>query len=454
MTHKNLRPISNLQFVSKITERAVLDQVYSHMTDIELFPLLQSAYRKGHSTETALLRVVNDILSSMNKQHVSILVLLDLSAAFDTVDHAILLRRHETSFGITEAALAWFSQCVSVNGETSDCYPLPFGVPQGSFLGPLLFSAYASKLFEVIKLYMPNAHAFADDTQPYLSFNSENSLNEADALHSMEQCIRAIRAWMHVDKLKLNEVMLIGTCQQLNKVKLRMLTAGDTNAAIVSKARNLGVWFDSQLNFNVHITKTYSLSFCSIYKIRRITKYLSYKSAQTLILALVIGRLDYCNSQLYGLPASYIIKLQRGQNVAARLISKTTSFDHISPVMKGLHWLPVKYRIIFKLVVYTFKALHGNAPIYIHQVNRLKPQSNYNLRSNTKHLLLDLPNKTMKTTGDRAFFAAAPTLWNALPDELRALGSLKTFMAQLKTHYFNPFPSRKFQAFFLVHYYF
>ena len=177
------------------------------MTDNELFPVLQSAYRKGHSTETALLRVITDILSSMNKQHVSILVLLDLSAVFDTVDHAILLCRLETSFGITEAALAWFSsylsgrgQCVSVNGETSDCYPLPFGVPQGSCLRPLLFSACASKLFEVIKLYLPNAHAFADDTQLYLCFNSDNSLNEAEALYSMEQCICAIRTWMQVDK--------------------------------------------------------------------------------------------------------------------------------------------------------------------------------------------------------------------------------------------------------------
>ena len=187
------------------------------------------------------------------------------------------------------------------------------------------------------------------------------------------------------------------------------------SVAIVNKARNLGAWFDLLLNFNVHITKTCSLSFCSLYKIRRIRKYLSYKSAQTLILALVIGRLDYCNSLLYGLPASYIIKLQRVQNAAAR---------------------PVKYRMMFKLAVYTFKALHGIAPTYIHQLIRLKPQSNYNMRSNTKHLLLDLPNKTKKTTGDRAFFAAATTLWNALPDELRALGSLKTFMARLETHYF------------------
>ena len=156
---------------------------------------------------------------------------------------------------------------MSVNGETSGCYPLPFGVPQGSCLGPLLFSAYAS------------AHPFADDTPLYLSFNSDNSLDEAEAVHAMEQCIRAIRAWMQSDKLKLNEnkteVMLIGTRQQLSKVNLGTLTVGDTSVAIVNKARNLRVWFDSQLNFNVHSTKTCSLSFCSVHKIRHIRKYLS-----------------------------------------------------------------------------------------------------------------------------------------------------------------------------------
>ena len=186
----------------------------------------------------------------------------------------------------------------------------------------------------------------------------------------MEQCIRAIRAWMQSDKLKLNEnkteVMLIGTRQQLSKVNLGTLTVGDTSVAIVNKARNLGVWFDSQLNFNVHITEACSLFFCSLYKIRCIRKYLSYKSAQTLILALVIGRLDYCTSLLYVLPASYINKLQRVQNAAARLIFNTTRFDHFPPVMKDLHWLPVEYRIMFKLVVYTFKALNGSAPTYIH----------------------------------------------------------------------------------------
>ena len=268
--------------------------MYNHMTDNELFPVLQSAYRKEHSTETVLLKVVNDFLSNMNKQHVSILVLLDLSTAFDTVDHAILLCRLETSFGITGAAPAWFSshlfgrsQRVSVNGKRSDSYPLPFGVTQGSCLGPLLFSAYASKVFDVIKLYLPSVHAFADDTQLYFSFKPDNSPSEAEAVHAVEQCIRARRAWLHTDKLKVNEdkteVMPIGTRQQLSKVNIDHLTVGDSSVTTVNKARNLGVWLDSQLNFNVHIAKTCSLSFGSLYKIRRIRKYLTYKSAQSLI---------------------------------------------------------------------------------------------------------------------------------------------------------------------------
>ena len=188
-----------------------------------------------------------------------------------------------------------------------------------------------------------------------------------------------------------------------------------------TRARNLGVWFDSQLNFNSHIRKTCSLSFGTLYKIRRIRKYLTFKSAQTLVLALVIGRLDYCNSLLYGLPASYVNMLQRVQNAGARLISNTPRFGHISPVMKDLHWLPVKYRIMFKIVVFTFKAIHGSAPTYISQLIRLKPKSTYMLRSNKKDFLLDQPRKMKKTTGDRAFLAAAPTLWNALPDDLRTL---------------------------------
>ena len=135
-----------------------------------------------------------------------------------------------------------------------------FGVPQGSCLGLLLFSVYVSKLFEVIKSHLPHAHAYADETQLYLSFKPDSAVSETDVRFAMEQCIRAVRAWMVVDKLKLNEekteFMLIGTHQQLSKVRTDSLLVAGTVVSSVSEARNLGVWFDSKFQFQTHINKT------------------------------------------------------------------------------------------------------------------------------------------------------------------------------------------------------
>ena len=193
----------------------------------------------------------------------SLLVLLDLSAAFDTVDYNILLRRLATSFGVTGDALRWFdsylsgrTQRVIVDGKLSErCHP-SFGVPQGSCLGPLLFSVYASKLFEVIKSHVLHAHAYADDTKLHLSFKPDSAVGETEARFAIEQCIRAVRAWMVVDKLKLNEekteFMLIGTHQQLSKVRIESLLVARTFVSSVSEARNLGVWFDSKFQFQTY----------------------------------------------------------------------------------------------------------------------------------------------------------------------------------------------------------
>ena len=136
----------------------MFETLHKHLEDHNLYPVLQSAYRWQHSTESALLRVVDDILHNMNRQHVTILVLLDLSSAFNTVDHDITIRPLEMSFGITGTALQWLrsylsghSQHVIVNGEQSESLDLPFGVPQGSCLGPLLFTLNSSKFLHVTK---------------------------------------------------------------------------------------------------------------------------------------------------------------------------------------------------------------------------------------------------------------------------------------------------------------
>ena len=232
---KNFRPISNLQFVSKLTERVVANQIQCHMIKNNLFPQLQSAYRSHHSTETALLKVKNDLLMNMNKGQVSLLVLLDLSAAFDTVDHRILLKTLQTKLGVCGSALSWFksylegrSQRICIKETLSQPFDLKWGVPQGSCLGPLLFTIYSSDLFSILESHLPTAHAYADDTQLYLSFSPSVGTGEVDAVTAIENCIQDIRQWMCVRKLMLNddktEFLLVGTRKQLTKVSIDGVT--------------------------------------------------------------------------------------------------------------------------------------------------------------------------------------------------------------------------------------
>ncbi|PFX17412.1 hypothetical protein AWC38_SpisGene18255 [Stylophora pistillata] len=165
----------------------------------------------------------------MNSQRVTLLVLLDLSAAFDTVDHAILLQRLTTDFGVREKAVEWFSwylsgrsQRVLFEGATSDSFDLPFGVPPGSCLGPLLFVVYASELFEIVQAHLLNANGFADDTQLCLSFNPNSPAEQAKALDTMEWCSNDLHKWMYQNKLKINddntEFLIIGSRRQLLKI--------------------------------------------------------------------------------------------------------------------------------------------------------------------------------------------------------------------------------------------
>ena len=445
----NLRPISNSQFISKLTERAVFDQLQTHMLDHALYPLLQSAYRKSHSTETALIKVQNDILMNMDRQQVTLLVLLDLSAAFDTIDHQVLLDRFRLSFGISGCALQWISsylsdrtQRVSFENNFSQRRYLSCGVPQGSCLGPLLFTMYASKLFDIIKGYLPQTHAYADDTQLYLSFKPDTTSSQSDAVYAMERCISAIRCWMIKDKLKVNdsktEFILIGTRQQLAKVDIKGLVVGDATISPVTAVKNLGSWFDENMNMGCHINKMCKTLSFHLYNIRRIRKYLSKDSTRTLVHAFIVARIDYCNGLLYGLPAAHLNKLQRIQNCAARLVCSLPRFCHITPTLFSLHWLPVCFRIEFKLLILTFKAIHGLAPQYITDLITIKQQFGHMmLRSQSELQLLPPGTITKRTLGDRSFMASAPKLWNRLPSNIRTVNDLNCFKTLLKTHLFR-----------------
>ena len=179
--------------MSKLNEMAAFNHIHGSLICNSLYPVAQSAYKRNHSTETALLRVMNDILLNMNKQHVTIIVSLDLSAAFDTVDHSILLNRLSSKLGLNGTALASLqsylsgrSPRVSLREAVSDKFDLRYGVPQGLCFGPLLFTVYASALFDVLEKQLPNVHYYANDSQSYISFSPKVHSGQANPVASIK----------------------------------------------------------------------------------------------------------------------------------------------------------------------------------------------------------------------------------------------------------------------------
>ena len=262
--YENYRPISNLSFMSKLLERIVAKQLLEHITENDLDVKYQSAYKAFHSTETALLRVQNDILQSMDRNEVAILIMLDLSAAFDTVDINILLYRLSTRYNISGTVLTWFStylnnrsQFVSVNGCSSKTVELKCGIPQGSVLGPKLFSIYTAPLYEIIEHHGMKYHLYADDTQIYLFFKPGDILTESIAYARLQQCLYDIKVWMFENKLQLNsdktEYMVIGRRNLINKIEN---VSFKFDSSVISKSnvvKNLGVYFDDSLSMTTHI---------------------------------------------------------------------------------------------------------------------------------------------------------------------------------------------------------
>ena len=440
----NYRPVSNLNFISKILEKVVSKRLDEHRKKHNLYEPFQSAYRSGHSSETAVLRVQNDMLQAIDKGKGVFLVLLDLSAAFDTVSHNILSKRLSSNYGITGNAIKWIqsyltgrSQSVLISGRYSQPSVLKYGVPQGSVLGPSLFSDYSSPVASLIRSHGISVQCYADDTQLYVSFRPGE---EALALEKLERCIEDLRIWMSRNRLKLNdcktEFLVIGTKNMLGKVKTTSVRVGDARITAEKKVRNIGAFFDNELKMGAHINHVSKSAWINLFKIGKIRSYLTEDQAKSVVHAYVVSKLDCYNALLAGITTAQLTQLQRVQNAAAKLITRSKKYDHVTPLLHHLHWLPVEDRIIFKILLLAFKSLNGSGPAYLNELLvHYKPP--LNLRSADDDLTLCIPRTKLCTYGDRAFSVTAPKAWNNLPVELRSSGSVPTFKARLKTFLFR-----------------
>ena len=422
-------------------------RITSHTSKLNLLPIFQSAYRPFHSTETAVIYVVNSMLKAMDQGHVGALMLLDLSAAFDTVDHQILNEVMRRRFGVCGSALDWLAdflkdrtQIIRAGGRESAALTLKYGVPQGSVGGPKRFLEYAEDATCQLVKYDLAYHLFADDMQGMLH------CPPADVhrmMSTLNDCFVDVSGWCASKRLQLNagktELLLFGTATSLKKIPpgSDVMQAGSSVIESADVVRDLGVMLDAQLTMHDHVSRTAQTCFFHLRRLRSVRQLLGRDVTIQLVVALVFSRLDYCNAVLAGLPAATLAPLQRVLHAAARLVNGLRPRDHVTSALKELHWLPIVQRIEYKLCLLVHKSIVGHAPVYINSLLTALADvpSCSALRDATKGNFV-VPRTRLKL-GERAFCVAAPQAWNRLPTDLKMLRSTPAFKRALKTFLFR-----------------
>ena len=439
------RPVSNLSFASKIAEKGSILQINDHIKKCQLTASHQSAYKEHFSCETAVLYLMNHLLWNMEKGHVSVITGLDLSAAFDTVDHGVLAAVLQHKFGVTDDALTWIKSylqdrrlCVKVGAEVSTNLTFNFSVPQGSCLGPVLFNMYSSTISECIHSEQ-GLGGYADDHVIWDSFSPSGEGTERACLNRMESTLLKVKNWMDSNSLKMNttktEFAYFGSRQMLSKIGGGGINVAGDVVTPSSQLKYLGVCLDGPLTLDGFINNKVKNAACAIRSIKAIRQYIDIDTAKLLVCSLVMSQLDYINSILCGLPLFQIKRLQRIQNWAAKIVLGSAYVDPIS-ALRLLHWLPINERINFKILCLVHKCLHNNEPKYLKDLLQLKTFTR-NTRASTCRFTLTEPRTVKATFANRAFSVQGPVLWNKLPVSLREATDFKIFKRLLKTHIFK-----------------
>ena len=332
----------------------------------------QFGYKKGHSTEHVILEIVDEVLIGFDKGTATLVTLLDLSAAFDTVDLEKLIQILKNHMHTNGTALKWFQsflfgrhQKVKIGSTTSNLQETKYGVPQGSVLGPVLFNIYIRNLPSFIKSFGFDTSNYADDTNTRLKFTLQ--FQYPNIYERLPLLLKNLESWMNEHFLKLNpdktEIILFTPDSPLKLIGLVNHYTG--HIRFKNSVKLLGVNLDDTLTLEPQVNSVVSNCYFYLRDIGKLKHMLSSNDLLTLTHSVISSKLDYCNVILFGLNTNLMYKLQKVQNAAARLIRKLPKRKPVNKVIEELHWLKVESRCVYKILLIVHKRFNGACPSFL-----------------------------------------------------------------------------------------